>query len=319
MTLPAVKLSVIVCTFNRCESLKDSLTAILGQSCSADLEIELVVVDNNSRDRTKETVLEMSQVSPWPVRYIFERNQGISFARNRGIREAQGDILAFTDDDTIPEKGWAQAVADAFLEYGADAVSGKILPLWLKTPPEWLKHEDLQRATNGVYAWVDHGPDVIEARTLDYNFFFGANMAFRKAVLLEVGEFRTDMGMQGKKRLLGEETELLQRLFAAGKKMVYTPFAVVWHKVEPFRTQMRYVRHWKFSKGRSVGLIDDQRKSVTPWLIRECAQNGLGSLFYYARAQKNAAQKCELKFWAQLGQIFGILERSKEESRAVRH
>src|SRR5437762_3176643 len=96
------KISAIVCTYNRCESLRDTLTALKQQHLRNGSSLEILVVDNNSRDLTKKVVSEAAKESGWPIRYVFESRQGKSSALNRGIREAAGEFLVMTDDDMIP-------------------------------------------------------------------------------------------------------------------------------------------------------------------------------------------------------------------------
>src|SRR5689334_5322402 len=90
--------SVIIATYNRCESLRESLKTLLNQNCKPELTYEIIVVDNNSKDRTKEVVESFQQSSQEPnartVRYVFEPKQGKCHALNRGIKNALGNILA---------------------------------------------------------------------------------------------------------------------------------------------------------------------------------------------------------------------------------
>ena len=90
MTRSPVKISVIVCTYKRPQSLKDILQALIGQSISSEWDFEIVIIDNNSQDNTAEVVAGFSRQSPCSIRYFLETKQGLSFARNRGIREAAG-------------------------------------------------------------------------------------------------------------------------------------------------------------------------------------------------------------------------------------
>ena len=96
-------LSVVVCTYNRCESLRDTLRALKQQELPEEIRLEILVVDNNSKDRTRQVVEEEARESRWPIRYVFERAQGLNYARNRGTKESQGEFVAFTDDDIIPD------------------------------------------------------------------------------------------------------------------------------------------------------------------------------------------------------------------------
>ena len=304
--MTSTAISVVVCTYNRCESLRDTLRALSQQSLAHGLSMEIVVVDNNSSDRTKAVIEEAVSVSSWPLRYLFEANQGISYARNRGIQEARGEYLFFTDDDVLPESNWAQVLYDAFVGYGADSVGGKVLPKWLETPPPWLVSERLRRQVWGTLALLDRGSQVIEAKAEDKNFLYGANMAFRKELFSKLGMFQTDLGAIGSSLLRGDDTEMIGRVLKAGKKVVYIPDAVVYHKVGPERMRKEYFRRWKFSGGRSLARLSAQRFQA--WVLRECLESGAGALWAYGRRDFEVGLQKEWSFWVQLGRLIGYWE-----------
>ena len=99
----AIMMSVIICTYNRCESLRQILQCLLFQDFDK-FKYEIIVVDNNSTDNTREIVTEMSKSSAVSIKYIFENRQGLCYARNTGIQYARGEIIAFTDDDVLLDK-----------------------------------------------------------------------------------------------------------------------------------------------------------------------------------------------------------------------
>src|SRR5215468_10996481 len=111
-------ISVVVCTYNRAHLLVDTVQALSVQDIPPNLNWEMVLVDNNSNDKTAELISELSVKFPAPLRYIFESQQGQSFARNRGIAEARGEIIAFTDDDVIPEKNWISYIWQVMTQNG---------------------------------------------------------------------------------------------------------------------------------------------------------------------------------------------------------
>src|SRR5258706_3856699 len=119
-----MKLSVIVCTYNRCQLLAGNLVALAKQVTAAALNWEVVVVDNNCVDDTAAVVREAAKFFPVGLRRVTEQKQGLSNARNRGITEAQGRYLAFTDDDTRPAADWVANLWWNFLEGTCDAVAG---------------------------------------------------------------------------------------------------------------------------------------------------------------------------------------------------
>jgi len=256
--------SIIVCTYNRAESLKDTLAALARLETPPSRTWEVVVVDNNSRDHTKQVVEAAQQ--HWPrLRYVFESAQGLSHARNRGIAEAVGEVILFTDDDVLPEPDWLETTLAGLEKYKADACGGYIAPIWETPPPDWL--------TERFYGFLAVRTD----RTDDYPIVspsqapFGANMAIKKAVFEKVGLFDTRRGRKGNVLASGEDGEMFERILAAGCKAVFLGQSRVHHKVEAFRLTKRYFRRWRFQTSRNIaqsrGLEGDRRLFNVPLFV----------------------------------------------------
>src|SRR6476661_3558101 len=126
-----MQVSVVVATYDRARLLGATLEALAAQRVPAGLDWEIVVVDNASRDGTAELIRWFAKGSPVPVRAAFEARQGVSHARNRGIAEARGAILAFTDDDVTPAKDWVAEISASMDRWKAQGVGGRILPQWM--------------------------------------------------------------------------------------------------------------------------------------------------------------------------------------------
>lgn len=234
-----VDASIIVCTYNRATSLRETLAALRLQNTLPGRTWEVVIVDNNSRDDTRGVVEQFGRA--WSLlRYEFEPAQGLSHARNRGIAVARGDVLLFTDDDVLPEPDWLEQTLEGLTKYRADACGGYIAPIWEVPPPAWL--------TERFYGFLAIRTD----RTEDYvvrnrsEAPFGANMAFRKAVFDRVGLFDTNRGRKGNVLAGGEEIDMFQRVLGAGLTAVFLAHSRVRHKVEAFRLTKRYLRRWRF-------------------------------------------------------------------------
>ena len=165
-------ISVIICTYNRSGSLRRTLEHIRKMTVSERVNWELLVVDNNSKDDTPAVVESFKKSTNIRCRYIFEINQGLSFARNAGINNATGEIIVFTDDDVLVDNNWINNIYDAFKTHGDVAcIGGKILPAWEKSPPKWLKGELLN-----ILALCDLGE---EKKYLSEVKVWGANLSFR--------------------------------------------------------------------------------------------------------------------------------------------
>jgi glycosyltransferase involved in cell wall biosynthesis len=219
----------------------------------ADLFWELIVVDNNSSDGTKTVVEKFQNPLNAKVRYIFESQPGQSYARNAGVREAQGNIIAFTDDDTRVDPLWLLNVKNAFDQFDCMGLGGKVIPIWpCKTPP-WVNVNGPYRIMNVIPSF-DYGNEPIEIKTPP----FGANMAFKKVAFEKYNLFRTDLGPIRTIPTPGDDTEFGRRLIRGGERIIYTPNAIVYHPVDKERATKKYFCLWYFRYGRSsirIGLI----------------------------------------------------------------
>jgi len=235
-------MSVVICTYNRSQSLARTLKSLGEISVPSNLQWEVIVVDNNSTDGTRAAIEDFAAESTMPVSYVFEKKQGLAYARNAGIEKANGDVIAFTDDDVLVAANWLKELARTFECYDAAGVGGKILPIWPERRPLWLT-----RDIEGNIALLDRGEAV--ARIVNTNHIFGANMAFPKAIFEKVGLFDPFYGRKGKKLYSHEEADLLRRVLESGGTVIYQPRAVVHHIIEPTRVKKAYFRKWQFDDG----------------------------------------------------------------------
>jgi len=253
--------SIIICTYNRAESLRATLSALRAQTTASPYHWEVIVVDNNSKDHTRKVVEEVS--AEWPLlRYEFEEAQGLSHARNHGIAVARGDVLLFTDDDVLPEPLWLHTTLRGLAQYGADACGGYIAPIWETPPPAWLT----ERFYGFLAVRTDRSDDypITEAGRAP----FGANMAIKRGVFDKVGLFDTNRGRKGKVLASGEDGELFERILAVPCKVVFLGQSRVHHKVESFRLTKRYFRRWRFETSRNIaqsrGVVGERRVANIP-------------------------------------------------------
>jgi glucosyl-dolichyl phosphate glucuronosyltransferase len=240
-----MKITVILCTYNRCQLLVKVLDGLAGQMLPESDEWEVLVVDNNSSDQTQGVVRDFCQRYSGRFRYLFEAQQGLSHARNAGIREAQGDVLVFVDDDVTIAPMWLQHLIAPLRSGQYAGAGGRILPEWACPPPRWLAIEAPYALA--PFAVFDLGP---QAGPL-FEPPFGANMAFQKILFARYGYFRTDLGRSGTGMISNEDTEFGRRLLKAGEVLHYEPSAVVYHPVSKDRLQKNYLLKWWFGKGRS--------------------------------------------------------------------
>jgi len=212
------------------------------------LSCEFILVDNNSDDDKRFVFEEVERHCDSRIKYVFEEKRGISHARNRGIKEAKGEIIAFTDDDVIVDKYWIQNIEKAFKEHGDVAcIGGKLLPIWEISKPKWLKPNLY------VYlALLDYGDFVTY---MDLPNIWGANFAVKSEMFKKYGLFDSNLGRIPSKLYGYEETEFLQRLQNAGEKILYYPLSIIYHCVPAHKMSKRYFRKWRFDQGEQRGIF----------------------------------------------------------------
>jgi glucosyl-dolichyl phosphate glucuronosyltransferase len=237
--------SVILCTFNRCQRLAKALESVAASQVAGSISWEILVIDNNSNDQTRGAVERLSDRHPGRIHYVFERQQGKSYALNTGIREARGEILAFMDDDVEVDPLWLENLRNAMRDGKWSGVGGRILPEAEFTPPRWL--ETTRRYALAPLALFDLGLKAGELNEPP----FGTNMAFRKEMFSKYGGFRTDLGPQPGSQIRSEDTEFGSRLLSGGERLWYEPSAIVYHPVSLERLQRRYFLVWWFDKARA--------------------------------------------------------------------
>jgi glucosyl-dolichyl phosphate glucuronosyltransferase len=239
--------TVIICTYNRCETLKKALQSISVSILPPSVEWEVLVIDNNSNDQTRAVVEDFCRQVPQRFRYLFEPHPGKSYALNAGIAAARGDVLAFTDDDVIVEPTWLANLAAPLCDKTCAGAAGKTLPITSFSTPKWLS-DDAYSQWGGVLGGLfDMGNDPFDLTTAPY----GVNMAFRKGMFENYGMFRVDLGPSPTSEIRNEDTEFGQRLLAAGERLRYVPSAVVYHEISCNRLQKKYFLKWWYDFGRA--------------------------------------------------------------------
>jgi glucosyl-dolichyl phosphate glucuronosyltransferase len=250
-------ISVIVCTYQRQRYLPRLFTALDRQSSRPR---EVLVVDNEDSPVTRALVAEWSLSHPkLKLRHVPERQLGLSHARNRGLREASGELLAFLDDDAAPDPSWLAALETGAAEYPqAGVFSGPVrLDFEQPAPPalleelkdylHWLGRLDLGSADRRLQS---------DQKT--YRGPVGANMIIRRTAAAEVPPFPTTLGRQGSSLLSGEEILYVLEIEQRGWQSVYLARARVLHSVPPTRMTPAWFVERSFADGRSIAVMADE-------------------------------------------------------------
>jgi glucosyl-dolichyl phosphate glucuronosyltransferase len=249
LTRPA-DVTVVICTYNRCERLRDALESLSAQQTN-DVTWEAVIVDNNSTDDTPAVIQSFVARHPARYRYVFEPKQGLSFARNAGIAHATASFVAFTDDDIRAAQDWVSRIKRCFDDHPeVDFIGGKVLPRWLNTPPAWLTPDHWS-----PLALVDYGDEAFLVNDEKPYCLVGANLAFRRGVFDRVGLFAPTLQRVGDGIGSSEDHDMQMRVWRAGGLGLYTPDVVVSSDVEPERATKRYHRRWYAGHGRFSALM----------------------------------------------------------------
>jgi len=249
--------SILICTYNRARLLRETLAALQALTLPPDCDVEIIVVDNNSSDNTPLVVAEASRDARIRVVSARETSQGKSFALNRGLEMASGDIVALTDDDVWPDTDWLSRIVAAFRERDVTFVFGKVLPRWGQLPPPEILTPPAQDIW-GPLAIVDYGDEPVDyvAESTGQRLPIGANLAFAREALVTIGGWRTDLGKVNNTLISGEDHEIFMRVRRYGLyRGYYDPEASVRHFVPASRLTREYFRRWFFWHGKTQALM----------------------------------------------------------------
>ena len=222
-------ISVVVCTYNRDKHIKRALDSLINQDFDTSA-YEIIVVDNNSTDNTSEIIHQFKKDNPnHNITLAKETNQGLSFARNKGIELAKGQYVSFIDDDGIAQADYISKIkfyTDKYPEILA--FGGKVLAKYeTGIEPEWMS-----KYIERIISIVDMGEYV---KLFKNTYPVGCNMIFKKEIFDKLGGFNTQL------RLRSDDKYIFLKIMNAGYKVLYLPKVVVQHFIDDFRTKKEYI------------------------------------------------------------------------------
>ena len=239
-------ISIIICTYNRDKYIYNVLKSIAENDFPAS-EYEIVLINNNSTDNTEQECFRFQNDFPeCEFRYFLEKNQGLSYARNRGITESQGDIFIYVDDDAVVNKEYLSSYSD-FFEKNSEAMAagGAIIPIYETEEPRWISYYTKQLLT----AYLYYGNHIKEFKA--GKFPGGGNAAYRKEVFDQIGVFNPELGRKGDSLIGAEEKDIFDKMRNKNMKFYYLPNSILYHIISPQKLSKDYFNRLTYSIGKS--------------------------------------------------------------------
>lgn len=228
-------LSIIICTYNRDKYVGPLLESIAKNDYPKN-DYEILLVDNNCTDNTRSVCENFVKSHPDIIfRYVIETEQGLSAARNKGIKEAKGEIIIYVDDDALVDTNYIRSFAEHFIAHPETmAAGGPIEPLYETEEPLWMSPYTKALLTG----WMNYGDYVREYPQGRYPG--GGNAAYRKKVFDKIGLFNTELGRKGSALLASEEKDIFDKMHSLGMKIEYLPTPILHHIIPQVKLEKPY-------------------------------------------------------------------------------
>jgi len=299
-----MKVSVVICTYNREQHIERALESLIPQTASKE-DYEIVIVDNNSTDSTPERIKNFKKKYPdYHIQTAVETNQGLSFARNKGIELAKGEIISFIDDDAIARENFIEKIISNTEKFPSHyAFGGKVLPKYEKEKePEWMSPY-IER----IISIVDMGDEI---KSFDKTYPVGCNMFFRREIFDKIGKFNTNL------RLRSDDKYIFMKIKEAGYEVLYFPDVVVQHFIDDFRTTKEYVIKISRLNGKSEYIrLDtlDAQKNIKKFkrLIDYIFKVNASLALWFIYALKGEGIKGKMLFLSLWNQLSGFINPGK--------
>ena len=297
-------LSIVICTYNRSNFLDLGLNAIMQQiNLQKDSDIEMLVIDNNSIDSTRQIVEKYKVIFlEIPFSYHLEPQQGISYSRNNAITNSNGKFIAFIDDDAVVNDNWLTTLLNSILKIDAHVFGGPIYPRFEIPCPKWIDPNYFVRTFKSR--------DGLLKSLAASEGFPGGNVCFKKDIFDHIGMFDPNYGMSGNKMGLGEEPELFNRLYNSN------------YNANIYNLQKMSISHFESSKKFEKSYLKERIKlSGYQFTNRMLAQSKfVGSISVFLKLVKQFLfsivyllqipfiEKCKFKFLKCIWLISGLLK-----------
>jgi glycosyltransferase involved in cell wall biosynthesis len=306
-----MRLDIIVPTFNRSTLLPVTIDSLMQAPVPAPHEAYVTVVDNNSTDSTASVIERLRAGYGTRLSYLREREQGLSNARNAGVRHTRGDLIGFIDDDETIVPDWYAVVFRAYENHpDLDFAGGPCLPNWEGSQaPEWLPPGYL----SVVGIKYGGGKEALFGKEPGTGMLMGGNAVIHRRCIEKVGHFNPKLGRTSKGLLTAEDEDYYERLIGAGCLGLFLPGMAIKHFIPESRCTKQYHRRWCFWWGVSMGYRSRTQHPAGPlWagIPRWRYRRALSGTFRAAagllgRSSPGEAFAGELAAWCLAGLLYG--------------
>lgn len=304
-------ISIVVCTYNRCDLLKACLESLTNQTSSKQL-FEIIIIDNNSTDKTPLIVSEFISNYDFVSSYL-ELEQGLSKARNLGIKKAKANWIGYLDDDATVPTDFIATVLSTLEQNCFDAFGGCYQPWFKYGKPKWFPEHFEKNCLEGDYI----GP-----LKEGYNIW-GAAMFFKKSVLIDLGGFPVHLGMIGNKIAYGEESYIISLMQQMNLKLGINSNIKIRHFVGEHKLKVLWHLKSAFAHGRDIILIDTTEQpliflaGLPLLLIKSFLKKAIKLLVVRNYYFQTFILEISLLFSLNLGKISGYLKKSTIVSKML--
>jgi glucosyl-dolichyl phosphate glucuronosyltransferase len=229
-----MNISIIIPTYNRCKYIGITIESLINQQYDGGA-VEIIIADNNSTDDTKRIVEHFIESHPSKqIKYFLEKRQGVHFARNSAAKLAKYELLYFTDDDMIAAPNLLEELVKVFLfDPQVATATGRVLPVWEKEPPVWIK----RYCFNSLLSLLNPPIDFLITSEIDY--LYSCHQAIRRDVLFECEGYNPE---NTKGVWIGDgETGLNIKIKNLGYKFGFNGHSVIQHIIPESRTTQSYL------------------------------------------------------------------------------
>jgi len=303
-----MKLTILICTYNRCDLLMKCIDSIHKATKPNDAEISLIVIANACTDNTINALTEYTKKHKCINLLIeVELNPGKSYALNHGIKLIQSGYICFIDDDQVIDSNYFLEVYKAIQNHpDASILCGRLLPHWQGDEPNWLHEQGQYRIYPFPVPVFDLGNISVQINP-NNELPPGGNVVINRTVFDEIGLFSLSLGPTGHNLVGSEDTDLFIRALQEGKIIQYEPSIVQYHYIDKSRLTLFYLIAKCFQRNRSITARRLNKNSKVPlYLFRQLFE----SLFHSVLSFKmNKLRFYLMRFSSTLGEISAYISK----------